>query len=50
MFQSNLLKGALCALALLDLSAATSPEDVAAYPDFANTMAIEGFNYQWESF
>ena len=50
MFQSNLLKGALCALALLELATATSPEDVAAYPDFANTMAIEGINYQWESF
>lgn len=52
MFQSYLLKGALCALALLKTSteAAISPEDIAAYPEFAEAMAINGAACEWQSF
>ena len=51
MFQSSLLKGALCALTLLEITtkAATSLEDSAKFVDFAAVMAIEGINYEWKS-
>lgn len=52
MFVSNLLQGALCALAILDTSAeaAINPEDLAKYAEFAAVMSIEGISYEWTSY
>lgn len=52
MFSSTILKGALCALAVMDMQveAATSADDIAQYGDFAAVMSIEGFNYEWKSY
>lgn len=51
MFHSYLLKGALCALALIELQARaeTSPDDIAAYPEIAEAMATSGHNFEWSS-
>ena len=45
MFQSYLLKAALAAFTAIGLTsemmaAATSPEDIAAYPEFADAMKL----------
>lgn len=29
---------------------ATSAEDIAAYPEFANSMQVDGSNYGWKSY
>lgn len=50
-FQSQLLRGALAAFAMLNLSAlATSAADLAAYPEFATAMQTNGSNYGWKSY
>jgi pimeloyl-ACP methyl ester carboxylesterase len=52
MFSSTILKGALCAFAVMDMTVqgTTSPEDIANYQEFAAIMGIEGFNYAFKSY
>lgn len=51
MFQSYLLKGALSALAVIEMSAraAISQDDLLAYPEFADVMATSGMGFEWVS-
>ena len=47
-----MLKGALCALAFMDLEAKAeiSLEDQTNYPEFAQVMATSGMGYEWMSY